>query len=199
MLAGVLVVAASYLIGAIPFSFLVARAFGVKDVRRVGSGNVGATNVLRSAGRPAGVLAFLLDAGKGALATAVAGRMVPADATIPALAALAAVVGHMYPVWLRFQGGKGVATGFGAFALLEPAAAGGAVLAFAVTAGLSHFVSLGSVVGALTLAALAVSFEAPSSVVATTGCAALLVLWRHRANLRRILGGTERRMGAPRS
>src|SRR5512136_2326876 len=118
----VVVVAASYLLGSIPFSFLVARAFGVRDVRRVGSGNVGATNVLRSAGKAAGVLAFLLDAGKGAAAVALAARLVPGEPALPAAAALAAIVGHMYPMWLRFEGGKGVATGLGAFAPLVPMA-----------------------------------------------------------------------------
>src|SRR5512136_1559600 len=105
----VVVVAASYLLGSIPFSFLVARAFGVRDVRRVGSGNVGATNVLRSAGKAAGLLAFALDAAKGAAATLLALHLLPGDAVAAALAAVAVVVGHMYPVWLRFQGGKGVA------------------------------------------------------------------------------------------
>jgi glycerol-3-phosphate acyltransferase PlsY len=98
VLAALQVVAVAYLIGSIPFSFLVARAFGVPDVREVGSGNVGATNVLRSAGKAAGVLALLLDVGKGAAATALAGRLAPGQAALPAVAAVAAVMGHMYPV-----------------------------------------------------------------------------------------------------
>ena len=160
----IVVALASYLIGSIPFSYLVARAFGVSDVRRVGSGNVGATNVLRTAGKPAGVLAFLLDAGKGALAAEPRDRAAcPVITRFPPLAAVAAVVGHMYPVWLRFHGGKGVATGFGAFAPLAPLAAGSAVVAFAVVAAATRYVSLGSIAGAVALAALTLAQRLPGS------------------------------------
>ncbi len=192
-----LVVVAAYLIGSIPFSFLVARAFGVHDVRRVGSGNVGATNVLRSAGKPAGALALVLDVAKGAAAAVLAERLVPGPAALPAAAALAAVVGHMFPVWLRFQGGKGVATGLGAFAPLAPAAALGAVAAFAIVALATRFVSLGSVSGAVVLAGLAVGLRGPDPVAVAAVLSAALVVFRHRSNLRRILGGTERRVGQP--
>jgi len=191
------VVAVAYLIGSIPFSFLVARAFGVHDVRRVGSGNVGATNVLRSAGKAAGALALALDVGKGAAAAALAGRLAPGEAALPAAAAVAAVVGHMFPVWLRFRGGKGVATGLGAFAPLAPAAALGATAAFAVVALATRFVSLGSVSGAVVLAGLAVGLRGPDPVALAAVLSAALVVFRHRANLRRILGGTERRVGHP--
>jgi glycerol-3-phosphate acyltransferase PlsY len=193
-----LVLALAYLLGSVPFSFLVARAFGVRDVRRVGSGNVGATNVLRSAGRAAGVLAFLLDAGKGAAATLVAARLAPTSPALPALAAVAAVVGHMYPVWLRFEGGKGAATGLGAFAPLAPWAALAAVAVFAVTAAATRYVSAGSIAGALALAALAPLLGCPRQVALAAAVTAGLVVWRHRSNLRRLLGGTERRAGAPR-
>jgi glycerol-3-phosphate acyltransferase PlsY len=189
------VLALAYLAGSLPFSFLVARAFGVKDVRRVGSGNVGATNVLRSAGRAAGLLAFLLDAGKGAAASLAAARLAPSDAALPAWAALAAVVGHMYPVWLRFQGGKGVATGLGAFAPLAPRAALAAVVAFAAVAWVTRYVSLGSVAGALALVLLAWLLGGPAPVVGSALVAAGLIVLRHRSNLKRILGGTERRAG----
>src|SRR5262245_15306915 len=148
------VLALAYLLGSVPFSFLVARAFGVPDVRNVGSGNVGATNVMRAAGRPAGVLAFLLDASKGAVAALVAQRIAPGPLPAP-LAAGAAVLGHMFPVWLRFRGGKGVATGAGAFLPLAPLATAMALLAFAVTALATRYVSLGSVLGTITLAATA--------------------------------------------
>ena len=189
------VLALAYLVGSLPFSFLVARAFGVQDVRRVGSGNVGATNVLRSAGRAAGLLALLLDAGTGAAASLAAVRLAPSDAWLPALAALAAVVGHMYPVWLRFQGGKGVATGLGGFAPLAPLAALAAVAVFAAVAWATRYVSLGSVAGALTLATLAWLLGAAPPVAGSAAFTAGLVLFRHRSNLRRILGGTERRAG----
>lgn len=195
MLTRALALVAAYLLGSVPFSFLVARAFGVKDVRRVGSGNVGATNVLRNAGKAAGVLAFLLDAGKGATAALVASRLDPHDPVLPALAALGAVVGHMYPAWLRFQGGKGVATGLGAFAPLVPWAALGAVLVFGGVAAATRYVSLGSVAGALALAALALASAGAGPVALAATFTAALVVFRHRSNLRRILGGTERRAG----
>jgi glycerol-3-phosphate acyltransferase PlsY len=189
------VVAAAYLIGSIPFSFLVARGFGVHDVRLVGSGNVGATNVLRTAGKAAG--AVVLDVAKGAAATALAGRLAPGEPGLPAAAAVAAVVGHMFPVWLRCQGGKGVATGLGAFAPLAPTAALGAIAAFAVVALATRFVSLGSVAGAAVLAVLALGLRGPDAVAAAAVLSAALVVFRHRSNLRRILGGTERRVGQP--
>jgi glycerol-3-phosphate acyltransferase PlsY len=189
------VLAVAYLIGSIPFSFVVARAFGVRDVRRVGSGNVGATNVLRSAGKAAGALALLLDLGKGAAATALAGRLAPGDAVLPAAAALAAVVGHTYPAWLRFQGGKGVATGLGAFAPLAPGAALVALVVFGLVAAATRFVSLGSVAGALAMAGVTLALRGLDPVVAAAGATAALVVFRHRSNLRRILGGTERRVG----
>jgi acyl phosphate:glycerol-3-phosphate acyltransferase len=186
---------ASYLLGAIPFSFLVARAFGVKDVRRVGSGNVGATNVLRNAGKVAGVLAFTLDALKGALAAIVTELVFRGDPVLPALAAVAAIVGHMYPVWLRFEGGKGVATGFGAFLPLAPWAALAGIIVFGAVAALSRYVSLGSVAGALALPLVTFALGGPGAVPAAACFSAVLVLFRHRSNLRRILRGTERRAG----
>jgi acyl phosphate:glycerol-3-phosphate acyltransferase len=185
----------AYLIGSIPFSYLVARAFGVSDVRRVGSGNVGATNVLRTAGKPAGVLAFLLDAGKGAVAAALAHGLSHGDPGLPALAAVAAVVGHMFPVWLRLHGGKGVATGFGAFAPLAPLAAGGAVVAFAVVAATTRYVSLGSVAGAAALAGVAFAERGLGPVATGAAFTAALIVFRHRSNLRRIRARTERRVG----
>ena len=157
-----LAVGAAYLVGSIPFSFLVARGFGVADVRRVGSGNVGATNVLRSAGRMAGGLALLLDAAKGAAASLLAMKLVPDQELTWALAAVAAVLGHMYPVWLRFQGGKGVATGLGAFAPLAPGAAVGGTVLFLLTLATTRYVSLGSIVGSVIPEALTCSrFEEP--------------------------------------
>jgi glycerol-3-phosphate acyltransferase PlsY len=192
------VISVAYLIGSIPFSFLVARAFGVHDVRQVGSGNVGATNVLRSAGKAAGALALLLDLGKGAAASTLAARFAPGEAALSGAAAVAAVAGHMYPVWLRFQGGKGVATGLGAFAPLVPREALGALAVFAFTALATRFVSLGSVVAGAALAGLALALRGPDPVAVAAALTAALVIFRHRSNLQRILGGTERRMGQPR-
>lgn len=190
----ILALFASYLIGSIPFSYLVARRAGV-DVRKVGSGNVGATNVMRSAGRTAGIVAFLLDASKGAVAALLAQRLAPGGA-LPPLAAAAAVLGHMYPVWLGFTGGKGVATGAGAFLPLAPLATGIALLAFAAALATLRYVSLASLVGATSLAAAAFLLGAPRPVAWTAAALAGLIVWRHRRNLQRIRTGTENRLGA---
>lgn len=188
------VIVTAYLIGSIPFSFLVARAKGVADVRRVGSGNVGATNVLRSAGKGAGAVALGLDVAKGALAVAIALRLAPGHPVLPAVAAAAAVVGHVYPVWLGLRGGKGVATGLGAFAVLEPVAALIAVPIFGLTVAATQYASLGSVVGAASLAVLTLFFRGPDPVAVSAVATAALIVARHRSNLRRILDGTERRL-----
>jgi acyl phosphate:glycerol-3-phosphate acyltransferase len=194
MLRTLLLLAASYLIGSIPFSYLVARLFGVGDVRRVGSGNVGATNVMRSAGRTAGILAFVLDAAKGAAATFLACRLAPGDVT-PSLAAIAAVLGHVFPVWLRFRGGKGVATGVGVFFPLAPLAAGLSLVVFGATLALSRYVSVSSILAAASLPIMAALSGEPAAVsLAAAACVAVIV-WKHRPNLVRLAAGSERRLG----
>ena len=194
-----LLLAGAYLTGSIPFSFLVARLFGVRDVRAVGSGNVGATNVMRSAGRTAGILAFVLDASKGALAAFAVQRLEGAASPLAPLAGAAAVLGHMYPVWLGFRGGKGVATGAGAFLPLAPAATGVGLVAFALTLGVSRYVSLASMVGALALAASTFLTERPPATCGTALAIALFVGWKHRGNLKRLRAGTENRIGSGRA
>jgi glycerol-3-phosphate acyltransferase PlsY len=191
-------VGAAYLLGSVPFSFLVARWFGVKDVRQVGSGNVGATNVMRSAGKGAGLLAFVLDAGKGAAAAWLASLVEPEASIVPPLAAAAAVLGHMYPVWLGFRGGKGVATGAGAFVPLAPAATAGSLVVFAITTALTRYVSLGSLAGATALATLAFALGSPPAVAWAAAFVAALVIWKHRGNLQRLARGTESRVGSGR-
>jgi glycerol-3-phosphate acyltransferase PlsY len=188
------VVAAAYLVGSIPFSYLVARQRGV-DVRRAGSGNVGATNVLRTVGRAAGLLAFVLDFLKG-LAAALLGRAVEPESALPALCAAAAVLGHMYPPWLRFRGGKGVATGAGAFLPLIPVPTLCAIAAFSVVLALTRYVSLASIAGTLVLAVVAFLLGAPAPVSRAAAGMALLIVWKHRANLQRMASGTESRLGA---
>jgi glycerol-3-phosphate acyltransferase PlsY len=188
------VLALAYLLGSVPFSFLVARFFGVPDVREVGSGNVGATNVMRSAGKAAGILAFALDASKGAIA-ALAAQRLASGPVLPPLAAAAAVLGHMFPVWLGFRGGKGVATGAGAFLPLAPLATAAAISAFVLTALATRYVSLGSVVGTLTLAAAAFLTGAHPALAWSATVIGALVVFKHRANLERIVRGTESRVG----
>jgi glycerol-3-phosphate acyltransferase PlsY len=187
--------AAAYFLGSIPFSYLVARRFGVADVRAVGSGNVGATNVMRAAGKTAGLMAFALDASKGAAAVVLARWLWPSG-SIPAFAADAAILGHMYPVWLSFRGGKGVATGGGAFLPLCPAAAAGGLGGFLLVTFVTRYVSLGSCAGALSLAAFAFALHAPAAVSWCAAGAAALIVWKHRGNLARIAAGGERRLGS---
>jgi glycerol-3-phosphate acyltransferase PlsY len=183
-----------YLAGSVPFAFLLARLAGI-DVRIAGSGNVGATNVLRTAGAWRGVLVMALDVAKGAAAVLVAGAATGA-APVVALTGAAAVVGHIYPVWLRFHGGKGVAVAAGVFSILAPAATAIAASLFLVTVWLTRYVSLGSVAATLALPPAAWLAGAPRAVVLAAAATGALILFRHRANLRRLYSGTERRMGA---
>jgi len=193
-----LLFAGAYLLGSLPFSFLVARLFGVEDVRAVGSGNVGATNVMRSAGKVAGVIAFVLDAAKGAMAALGAQRLLgPAHPLVPVAGALA-VLGHMYPVWLGFRGGKGVATGAGVFLPLAPLATAAGVLSFVLTLAVSRYVSAASLVGAFVLAAATFLIGASPATCWTAVAVGVLVTWKHRANLDRLFAGTESRVGGAR-
>ncbi len=185
----------AYLLGSIPFSFLVARRFGIADVRRVGSGNVGATNVMRVAGKGAGALAFALDAGKGAAAALFAQSFVGRD--LAPWAALCAVLGHLFPVWLAFRGGKGVATGAGAFLPLAPEATLLALLLFALLLGLFRYVSLASVLATLGLVGFMALLGAPRAVLGAAALVAALIVVRHRENLLRLWAGSERRLGTP--
>lgn len=188
------VLAGAYLLGSIPFSFLVARHEGV-DVRAVGSGNVGATNVLRNVGKGAGVVAFVLDFLKGSAATWLA-RETVGGFVFPSVAAVVAVLGHMHPIWLRFRGGKGVATGAGAFLPIAPLPTAGALMIFAAVTAATRYVSLGSIVGSASLAALAFLFGTLPPVPLAAALVAGLIAWKHRENVRRLAAGTERRMGA---
>jgi acyl phosphate:glycerol-3-phosphate acyltransferase len=195
-----LAVTIAYLVGSIPFAYLLSRRRGV-DLRHVGSGNVGASNVLRTSGVRAAVLAMALDGVKGALAVLLAQRLMGSagvaagGATVPVAAGLASVVGHVYPVWLRFRGGKGVATAAGVFAVLMPAALGVAGAVFLIAVWLTRYISVGSVAGAAALATAAAVSDAPAAVAAGAALVLVLILFRHRANVRRVIAGTERRVG----
>jgi glycerol-3-phosphate acyltransferase PlsY len=190
------VLAGAYLLGSIPFSYLVARYQGV-DVRAVGSGNVGATNVMRNVGRGAGIVAFVLDFAKGSAATWLA-RETVGGYVFPSVAAVVAVLGHMHPVWLRFRGGKGVATGAGAFLPIAPLPTALALTLFAIVTAATRYVSLASIAASASLGALAFLFGTPPPVPLAAGVVAALITWKHRENIRRLANGTERRMGAPR-
>lgn len=189
----ILAVALGYLAGSVPFAFLLARRRGV-DLRRAGSGNIGAANVLRTSGVASGLAAVGLDAAKGAVAVLVAERLTGGPAT-PVAAGLASVIGHIYPVWLRFRGGKGVATAAGVFAVLTPAAVTIAGVVFVAVIWTTRYVSVGSMTAAATLAVAAVASDGPTAVSIGAVIVALIIVERHRANLVRLAAGTERRIG----
>jgi acyl phosphate:glycerol-3-phosphate acyltransferase len=188
-----LAIATGYVLGSLPFAFLLARRRGV-DLRQTGSGNVGAANVLRTSGAPLALLAMALDGLKGALAVVVAER-ITAGPVAPVAAGLASVVGHVYPVWLRFRGGKGVATAAGAFSVLAPAALAAAVTVFVMVVAFTRVISVGSISAAVTLAAMTVVTRSSWIVIAGAIVAAVLIVHRHRGNLARLAAGTERRIG----
>lgn len=188
-------VVAAYLIGSIPFALLLARRWGGHDLHRVGSGNIGAANVLRASGVRAGVTVALLDIGKGAMGVALAGRLAGMEHAGP-LAGLAAVVGHIYPCWLRFRGGKGVATACGVFGILAPLAVPPAFAAFMLSIWATRYVSVGSVAASLVLPSVAYFVDYSGPIVASACAVATLIIFRHRSNLMRVRVGTERRVGA---
>jgi len=210
MLELLIVAAAGYLLGSIPFGYLLVRFIRGEDVRESGSGNIGATNVARKS--PAlGVLTLLLDAAKGAAAVGLA-YLIFLRTThsyvdlrpypLMSVAAIFSVVGHMFPVWLRFRGGKGVATSLGAFTPLAPQAVLGAAVVFLLVMLISRYVSLGSIVASAVFPLLAWFFfrdaAAPLLMIIPMAVASLLVIVKHRQNIRRLLAGTENRFGAKR-
>ncbi|AXC13712.1 Acyl-phosphate:glycerol-3-phosphate O-acyltransferase PlsY [Acidisarcina polymorpha] len=202
------VAAVAYLLGSIPFGFLLVLLFRKEDIRTKGSGNIGATNVVRSGAKGLGLLTFFLDAAKGYLAVLAAGWIlrwfggmaaVPQDAA--AIAALFAILGHMYPMWLRFKGGKGVATSLGVFLALSPVAAVSGLAIFVVVLLIWRYVSLASIVAALVfpVAAIYVSRASRTSMFEVViVLVPLLVIVKHRQNLNRLLRGTEYRFGKSR-
>lgn len=205
-LATLLLAAAAYLLGSIPNGYLLMRFFRQQDIRTLGSGNIGATNVLRSGAKGLGAATFLLDMLKGV--AAVLGGALFAAAFIPglaahdakAVAALFAVLGHVFPVWLGFRGGKGVATGFGVFLAISPLAALSAMAVFALLLAVSRYVSMASIVGAASfpLFAWLIMPEAHYSRLFLTVIAAvpLLIIVKHHQNIGRLIAGTESRIGA---
>lgn len=189
-----ILVLAAYFIGAIPFAYIVPRLAAGVDVRRAGSRNVGAANVLRTTRARIAIAVVLLDIAKGAGAVWMA-RASGADMGIQSAAAAAAIVGHVYPFWLKMHGGKGVAVACGAFAVLAPVAAAVCVAVFAAMVWASGYVSLGSIVSTALLAPIAMLAESDIPVTISAAAVALLILFRHRANILRIVAGTERRIG----
>jgi glycerol-3-phosphate acyltransferase PlsY len=205
LFASLVLAAAAYLLGSIPNGYLLVRLFRHQDIRSSGSGNIGATNVLRFGGKGLGAATFLLDVLKGSAAVYLgalfAASFMPSmpyrDAQ--ALAALFAVIGHIFPVWLGFRGGKGVATGFGVFLVAAPWAALAAIFLFALVLLVSRYVSLASVLGAASFpvfAWLLVRGDRPAFFIAVQFAVAFLIIAKHHQNIRRLLSGTESRLGA---
>lgn len=189
-----LLAALGYLLGSISFAVLLVRWKTGTDIRSQGSGNAGATNVLRSHGRGLGILVALLDVAKGAVAVLIV-RLFTADPHAAAAAAFAAVLGHVFPLYYGFRGGKGVATAVGAFLALAPLPTALCVLVFVAVVALTRYVSVGSMV-AMTLLPLAAGLlRQPFAVVVASAAAAILIVFKHLENLKRLVAGEERRLG----
>jgi glycerol-3-phosphate acyltransferase PlsY len=187
---------AAYLLGSIPFGLLLGKPFGARDVRKEGSGNIGATNVARVAGPLAGILTLLLDAAKGALAVLLAARLSDQSSAWMMIAGLCALIGHCFPIWLGFRGGKGVATAAGVFLVLCPPAFLGAAILFFLVVLYWRFVSLGSISAAAAMPLLIYFFWAPHhappyAVTFGSLAAALLIVYKHDANIQRLVQGDE--------
>jgi glycerol-3-phosphate acyltransferase PlsY len=207
--AALLIAAVSYLLGSIPVGYLLVRIFRKQDIRAIGSGNIGATNVLRSGGKGLGAATFLLDVLKGCsaiwMASYIATTLNSGFASgvhlrnMEALAAICAVLGNMFPVWLKFKGGKGVSTGFGVFLAASTWAALAAIGVFILVLLISRYVSLASILGAASFplfAWLMPSGDRPPYFIAAQCIVAFLIIAKHHQNIRRLLNGTESRFGS---
>ncbi len=186
-----LIPAIGYFLGSIPSGYLLVKTTAGADIRTVGSGNIGATNVYRKS-RWAGILTLLLDGGKGYLAVLIAGWM-GGSPEWQSIAAVSAILGHLYTVWLRFKGGKGVATGCGAFLALSPLAVGATLIVFVVTLALTRYMSLSSILATAAFPLWVFLFREPMQVLVWAVIGSALIVARHHQNIRRLLSGTERK------
>lgn len=207
MLTNIIALLVAYLLGSIPFGYLIVKMTSGKDVRASGSGATGATNVMRTAGKKAGLMTFALDIAKGFVAVFAARLIVGAGLWetnwVVAGAAFAAIVGHIFPVWLGFKAGKGVATGVGVFLGIAPLAVVCALVVFALILKVTRYVSLGSVVSTLLMLPLIYLWNglvSPSpylaQMLAAVGAIAVLIVLKHTDNIRRLMAGTENKFGA---
>ncbi len=188
------IIACSYLIGAIPFGLLVARFMGGGDIRKRGSGNIGATNVLRTVGKKAGATALILDMAKGAVPVLIARSIYGADDPVTLFCALGAFLGHLYPIYLGFKGGKGVATALGILIAWVPMAAAISLAIWLITAKLFKYSSLAALI-AFGLLPLVLHLLGEATPVMATAVLTPLIFWRHRANIQRLINGMEPRIG----
>ena len=187
-----IVITVAYLLGAIPFALLVVRRVAGTDVRLSGSGNIGAANVLRATRPTVGFSVLALDAGKGAVAVAFAWHIGESEGVVASAAAIV-VIGHLFPVWLGFRGGKGAATASGAFIVLSPVPTTVAVLMFVSIVAITRYVSLGSIIAAALLPVLIFVLGGSTATLNASLVAVVLVVFRHRSNMSRLCSGTERR------
>jgi len=186
-----LLIIAAYLIGAIPTGVILTRLVGGEDIRSAGSGNIGATNVYRVAGRKLGIITLVGDCLKGVIPLLIAQQGFHLTETGIALVALAAFIGHCYPVYLGFKGGKGVATALGIFLVLSPLSVLCVLVVFVLTLWKWRYISLASISAAAAIPLLVLLFEKSLILFAATLLIAALVIWKHRANIERLRGGTE--------
>ena len=197
---GLLTTALAYLVGSIPFGYLIVRWRKGIDVRTTGSGGTGATNVMRNLGLGGFLATFALDFGKGLGAVVLASRLAGGDPRWVAAAAVAAIAGHIFPLWLGFRGGKGVATGVGVFLALAPIPMGLALVIFAALVAAFRYISLGSIVAAAAFPLLFYAVDQPpASLLAGSAGAAALVVASHHANIRRLISGSEDKLGKKRT
>jgi glycerol-3-phosphate acyltransferase PlsY len=185
----------AYLLGAVPFGYIIYKLRWGRDIRSEGSGNIGATNVMRQAGPVAGIITLLLDAAKGYVAVLLAKRLGGDVAWVVAAAGLAALLGHAFPIYLRFRGGKGVATALGVFAALAPRSILLAVAVFGLVLAIFRYVSLGSIVAAAAFPLLALFIDSPRVpiMLGAFACSAVIIV-KHSSNIRRLIAGTENRL-----
>ena len=187
-----LMVAIAYLIGGIPFGYLLVKLKTGRDVRSMGSGNIGATNVLRTTGRAIAIVTLLLDIAKGFFAVWLAARLTADSPFWMSAAALAVMFGHAFPIFLKFQGGKAVASYIGAFLYLAPAPLAAALIVFVIVVAVTRHISLGSIVAAGTLPlAVWIILHPPAPVLIASVIAGAFIIYRHRANIERIRAGSE--------
>jgi glycerol-3-phosphate acyltransferase PlsY len=192
----VIVLMGAYLLGSVLFGVVILRAVAGKDPRAAGSGNPGAANVMRIAGKRLGAAALVLDAGKGALAVLLARSLTPDEIVLPAAAAVGAVLGHLFPVFYRFRGGKGVATGLGAFLAVSYRPVLASIAVFVVVLAAFRFVSVASIAAATSLAPFCLMCGEPNAVSWAAALTGALVVVRHHANIARIRAGVEPRLGS---
>jgi glycerol-3-phosphate acyltransferase PlsY len=190
-------IALAYLLGSIPFGYLLVRFFRKEDIRTTGSGNIGATNVLRSGSKGLGIATLLLDLGKAFLAVRIAQHLAPGDYDLAVTAAVVAVLGHVFPIWLGFRGGKGVASALGVFFALTWPSAVGILIVFLIVVAISRYVSLASIVAAAAFPLFGFYFVPLRTPVVIAGFLfiPLLIIVKHHQNIRRLLSGTESRFG----